>query len=176
MYYPEEKKTITPLNILIKAGFVAGGLLIGLIISRIFIIPADIADRSMEPVLKMGDKLLFLKTASPNRGDIVLVKSPIEKGKTLIKRIAAAEGDTIEIKDGYIIINGKPVPAGYSAVKKDSRILPMYFTSRDNMPAVRLMRSEFFLLNDNLDLAYDSRWFGKTPADSIIGVMIYRRR
>ncbi len=108
------------------------------------------------------------------RGDIVLLDSPSEPGRVLIKRILSTAGDTVEIKNKMLYINNKQVKLKWRYRSTDKRIFPMSFTYRDNMPVVKLGRKEYFVLSDNLDEGYDSRALGLIRGDSIIGKMIYQ--
>src|SRR4030043_295106 len=93
------------LILLIKIMFVIGGIAVGFVITRIFIVPFNLPDNSMEPLLMTGDTILFLRHVAPKQGDVVLIESPLEPGQVLIKRVAASEGDTVEIRDKVLFIN-----------------------------------------------------------------------
>src|SRR3989338_2140385 len=81
------------------------------LIIRAFVIQAfKIPSGSMRPTLTEGDKLFVSKFIyrfkSPERGDIVVFKYPEDPKKDFIKRLVAFEGETVEIKDGKIIVSG----------------------------------------------------------------------
>ena len=176
MRYPEfenkRKKRLSLLVIINRAAVVFAGILTGFLAARFFIVPVNMPDMSMYPGITKNETILFLKTGSFDRGDIVLIGNPAGKRGVLIKRVAALEGDTVEVREGRLIINGR----GSELISggTDSRDLPAYFTRRDNMPVMKVMRDELFVVNDNPDEAYDSRWFGKITADSVAGVKVYK--
>lgn len=157
-----------------KILFAALGMLAGFIICRIFIVSFTMPDDSMLPGLKAGEFLLVLKHVTPAPGDIVMLDSPVEPGTVLIKRVAAVEGDTVEIRDRIIRINGAAADFKWKTKSADKRIFPMNFTYRDNMPAVKMNRNEYFVLCDNLDRGFDSRTLGIIPGGLISGRLIYR--
>ena len=83
-----------------KLLIVFAGLIIGFILSRvIFILPFTAQDNSMNPNINKGDYILILKVTSPKEGDIVLLKSPIEPGRVILKRLIAKGEKNIEIKN-----------------------------------------------------------------------------
>lgn len=161
-------------GILIKILSATGGIIAGFLICRLFFMPFHVADSSMEPGLNKGDTLIILKFGAPKRGDIALFDSPVEPGRVLLKRIAAAEGDTVEIRDRVFFVNNARFNFPWKTKSSDRRIFPMNFTFRDNMPAVKIARNRYFVLSDDLDGGFDSRTLGPVPADLLIGRVIYR--
>ena len=157
-----------------KILFGALGIIAGFVICRIFIVTIPMPDDSMQPGLKAGDILVLLKHVKPAPGDIVMLMSPGEPGTALIKRVIAAEGDTVEIRDKIIRINGVIPDFKWKTKSTDKRIFPMNFTYRDNMPAVKMKRNEYFVLCDNLDRGFDSRSLGIIPGAIIAGRLVYR--
>jgi signal peptidase I len=107
-------------------------------------------------------------------GDIVLMDSPVEPDRVLVKRVISGEGDTVEVRNKVLYINNKKFDMPWKNRSIDKRIFPMNFTYRDNMPVIKLSRNQYFVLSDNLDHGYDSRNLGPISADSIIGKMIYK--
>lgn len=161
------------IKILIAAGCIIGGLLLGFILSRILFTPSIAAGNAMNPGLHEGQRLIFFKFGSPEFGDIVLMEDPATEGKTFFKRVIGVGGDTIEIKNQVIYRNFQKLRMNWPTIHADLRNFPMGFASRDNMPMVKLARNEFFVLNDNIDDGYDSRAFGSIKDDSIIGTLLY---
>jgi signal peptidase I len=164
----------TRYGFIIKILSATGGIIAGFIICRIFFIPFHMPDASMEPNVRTGDMLFILKHTTPKQGDIVLIESPVEAGRVLIKRVIAAEGDTIEIKNKTFHINNSAFDFRWKTKSTDKRIFPMNFTFRDNMPAVKIGRNQYFVLNDDLDRGFDSRTLGIIPDSLIIGKVIYK--
>ncbi len=170
MNYQEKSR----FGIIIKIISAAGGIIAGFIICRFFFMPFRMPDSSMEPNLRAGEMLFILKHATPKRGDIVFIESPVEAGRGLIRRVVAAEGDTVEIKNKIFLINNTAFDFRWKTKSSDKRIFPMNFTFRDNMPAVKLSRNQYFVLNDDLDRGFDSRTLGVIPGGLVIGRVIYK--
>ena len=170
MNYQEKSR----FGIIIKLISAAGGIIVGFIICRFIFTPFRMPDSSMAPNLRSGDMLLILKHTTPKRGDIVLIESPVEAGRVLIKRVVAAEGDTVEIKNKAFLINNAAFDFRWKTTSSDTRIFPMSFTFRDNMPAVKLSRDQYFVLNDDLDRGFDSRTLGVIPGNLVIGRVVYK--
>ncbi|MBN1495289.1 MAG: signal peptidase I [Spirochaetes bacterium] len=161
-------------GIFIKILSAAGGIIAGFLVCRLFFMPFRVTDSSMEPNLKPGDTAIILKHGAPKRGDIVLIESPVEPGRMLAGRVAAMEGDTVEIRDKVILVNNIRLRFPWKTKSSDRRVFPMNFSFRDNMPAVKLTRNHYFILGDNMDGGYDSRTLGAIPGDCVIGRVIYR--
>ena len=166
----------------------AKAILIAVIIAmfiRTFIVQAfRIPSGSMLPTLQIGDWLLvnkfmygvkipfFRKTAipvsDPKRGDIVVFIYPMDRSKDFIKRVIAVGGDTIEIKNKKIFINGKPFEDSYG-VYTDSLILPRTVQPRDNLGPVKVPAGHIFAMGDNRDNSYDSRFWGFVDLKDVVG-------
>ena len=172
MYYSEEK-SITPLSVVIKISIILGGLLLGFLISRIFIIPYLVSSNAMTPNFNQEQRILIYRFGKAKPGSVILMDSPVDTDKVLLRRIIGVSGDTIEIKNKIIYRNNNKIQFTWKTTSKDDRNFPMSFTFRDNMPAVKIKRNEFFILNDNIDNSYDSRTFGVVKSDSIIGIHFY---
>jgi len=129
--------------------------------------PVRIEGHAMAPTLKNGDKIFVLKSISHlNRGDIVVFLFPHDQTKSYIKRIIGLPGETIEIKEGKVIIDGKPLDEPYL----DSKYL-----SHDTMPLpVVLPPDQYFVLGDNRSNSSDSRVWGTVPRNLIYGKYWYR--
>ena len=173
MYYHEENQSKI-MRIIIKIPFIFAGVFIGLLIARIFFTPYNLSHTSMEPNLLKNDKVIILKHVKPRIGDIILIESPIEPDKVLLKRIVAGANDLVEIRNKVIYVNNKKMKWKWKTKSIDKQNYPMTFTFRDNMPSNKLKRNEFFILGDNLDNGFDSRHFGKIKEESIIGKVIYK--
>jgi signal peptidase I len=173
MLYSEEYTNRPGQQVIRKIILLAAGLVIGLIISHILFTTYLIGDNAMLPGLKQESRVVIFKIGVPVRGDVVLFKSPVDNDRVLLRRLVAAEGDIIEIKNKKIYINDKEIKFTWKIRSKDIRNFPSWFTYRDNMKKLMLGSGEYFLLGDNLDNAYDSRTLGIIKSDSIIGYMLY---
>ncbi len=105
--------------------------------------------------------------APPQRGDIVVFNPTVDSSIPYVKRVAAVAGDTIEVKDGKLYVNGAetqfPGAHGVTATQSPSVTYPL-----------TVQAGEFFALGDNRQFSSDSRSFGPQPDDRIIGKVILR--
>jgi signal peptidase I len=152
---------------------------------RTFIIQAfKIPSRSMVPTLLIGDHLLvnkfiygvkipyFRKTVipftDPQRGDIVVFIYPNDRTKEFIKRVIGIGGDTIEIKNKKIFINGKEYTDAFG-IYSDSIIYPSTMQPRDNYGPVTVPGGSLFVMGDNRDESADSRFWGFVDLKDVEG-------
>ncbi|MCI9589968.1 MAG: signal peptidase I [Lachnospiraceae bacterium] len=131
-------------------GVVAAGmlLLITFVVQR-----ADVYGHSMEPTLKDGDILLVDKLSyrfsDPRRYDIIVFSYRYQKGRYYTKRIIGLPGETVQIQDGAVFIDGKPLEDDISSESIEK-------ARRASEPVV-LGEDEYFVLGDNRNFSSDSR-------------------
>ena len=142
---------------------------------RTFVVQAfKIPSGSMQPTLLVGDHILvnkfiygvkipFLdKTAipitAPKRGDVVVFKFPEDPKKDFIKRVIGIEGDVIEIRNKKIFLNNQPMEDEYGTYM-DPHIIPGTARPRDNFGPVTVPPHSLFVMGDNRDHSYDSRFW-----------------
>jgi len=125
----------------------------------------------MEPTLMVKDKLIVnkvsFKFSGIKRGDIIAFHSPVTEGKDLVKRAIAFEGETVKLgTDGVIYINGKPIDKDYYAGNAPPKYTGQTF---------KIGKNEIFVMGDNRDDSYDSRYFGPIDKNEVFGkvLMIY---
>lgn len=125
---------------------------------------------SMDPTLRVGDHLLVDKRAyrasDPQRGDIVVFQNSNTQDKPWLKRIIGLPGETVEVRDKHIFIDGSAI-SDPSAHFTDEG--PAKKTRRDMMAPVTLAENDFFVVGDNRDRSYDSRFWGAVPRHDIFG-------
>jgi len=167
------KKNQADHPLMFKAVMLAAGLITGFLAARILFTVMETDSAAMEPYLRSGQRVLVSNLSSPEKGDVVAVDNPADSGKLLVLRIIAVEDDTIEIRSRVIYINGERFLPPWPVKMTSSAELPMKFCNRDNMPPLRLSRNEIFLMGDNYDNSYDSRYFGRVPRNSVTGKVIY---
>ncbi len=166
----------------------AEAIIIALVLAfliRTFVVQAfKIPSGSMEPTLEIGDHILVNKfiygvkipftsirlfpLEKPKRGDVVVFIYPLDPSKDFIKRVVAVEGDTVQIVNKKLLINGTEVPDPY-AVYKDDTIFPGEVQKRDNFGPVTVPKGCLFVLGDNRDRSLDSRFWGFVPIEDLRG-------
>jgi signal peptidase I len=152
---------------------------------RTFVVQAfKIPSGSMEPTLEIGDHILvnkfifgikipftswnLLPFQKPKKGDVVVFIYPNDRDKDFIKRVAAVEGDTVQIINKKLHINGTPVP-DIHAVFKETGPLAAAIQKGDNFGPVRVPPEKIFVLGDNRDRSLDSRFWGFVPVEDVRG-------
>jgi signal peptidase I len=126
-----------------------------------FVIPSG----SMEPTLQINDRVLVNKFVyrfwQPTQGDVVVFISPDDKSTDFIKRVIAVAGQTVDINDGVVSIDGKPLPEPYV-----NKLVVDHYNS--DKP-VRVPRGQVWLMGDNRTNSRDSRFFGPRPVSELLG-------
>ena len=138
-------------------------------------IPRSLVDgHSMEPTFHGDDRLVVSRLhyllGEPARGDIVvfnsLVPSEAARGIMLIKRVVGLPGETVELRDQQVRINGELLDEPY--IKEACRI------SRCSDESWTLGEDQYFVMGDNRNNSRDSRRFNAVPIQKIVGQVIFR--
>ncbi|MBZ9577487.1 signal peptidase I [Patescibacteria group bacterium] len=135
--------------------------------------PFFVRGQSMNPSFENGDYLIIdeisYRFKTPQRGEVVVFKSPQNPSQRFIKRVIGLPGETVEIKDGETII----YKDGFSQVLDESEYLFSDLSTSGNTKVI-LAENEYFVLGDNRSYSFDSRRFGALPEENIIGRVIFR--
>ncbi len=145
-------------------------LLVRVLIAEPRYIPSD----SMMPTLEVGDRLVIEKISYrlrlPLRGDIVVFDPPAQlqqlgftSDQAFIKRVVGEPGQTVQVHNGSVLINGTPLQEPYIAQP------PAY-----EMEPVVVPEGEFFVMGDNRNNSNDSHVWGFLPKENIIGRAVFR--
>jgi len=158
---------------------VAGGvwefaktLIIAFVLAQLIMVSVaqafQVEQYSMEPTLLPHDRVLvdkFLyRLRQTRRGDVIVLKYPLNPQRNYIKRIVALPGDTLQVKDGKLFINGTQVREPYLNGVPQGDFGPM------NVP-----EDSVFVMGDNRNNSEDSRSFGALKKEQIVGqaILIY---
>ena len=133
------------------------------VIIRIFIVEAfKIPSGSMIPTLLVGDHLLVNKFLyrfkEPERGDVIVFKYPDDPSRNFIKRIIGVGGDTIEVRDKVLYVNGKEQDESFIQ-HVSPELLPARYSPRDNFGPTIVPKNAYFMMGDNRDSSLDSRFW-----------------
>lgn len=117
---------------------------------------------SMEPSLRDGDRLivdrLSYSVTDVERFDVVVMRNPVDESVDYVKRVVALPGESVSIRDGRVLINGRIVPVPFD-------LCPDHC----DMETVHVPADHFFVLGDNRPVSCDSREFGLVQADLLKG-------
>jgi signal peptidase I len=144
---------------------------------RTFIVQAfKIPSGSMKPTLLVGDHILvnkfiygvripFVNTTlipvtEPKTGDIVVFKFPEDPKKDFIKRVIGTPGDVVEIRNKRVYLNDKLMEGDMHGTFLDPHIIPGTARPRDNLGPITVPPKSLFVMGDNRDHSYDSRFWG----------------
>ena len=146
-------------------------VIISVVLNLFVVQVTEVRQRSMESTLLQGDRVLVSKVdyrfGSLERGDIVVFQPTTDSSIPYVKRVAAVAGDTVELRDGVVFVNGKqtdyPGAHGVTTAQSPAVTYPL------KVPA-----DSFFALGDNRQASSDSRSFGPQPIGNIIGKVTLR--
>ncbi len=156
------------------------------LVIRTFIVQAfKIPSGSMEDTLAIGDHLLvnkfiygtkipftnteILKLRDPKQGDVIVFQYPEDPSKDFIKRVIGVPGDVVEVKNKRVYVNGK-LYANPHEVHKEADVIPKEMNPRDFKDPVTVPPNSYFVMGDNRDRSYDSRFWGFVTRDKIKGL------
>lgn len=170
-------------------------LVLAIFIRTFFIQAYKIPSGSMEPTLLIGDHILvnkmiygvrmpdsilglqipglpygqYLLHFEPiHHGDVVVFVFPPDRTKDFIKRVIGLPGDTIQVKNGHVWLNSRSMadPHGHFEVADQDR---SPISPRDNFGPVQVPSGKIFVMGDNRDRSYDSRFWGFVDKNDVEG-------
>lgn len=139
---------------------------------RMFVLqPYEIPSGSMEETIQVGDMLFSEKISyyvgEPVYGDIVTFADPEIPSRTLIKRVIATGGQTVDLQDGNVLVDGKVLVEPYTDGKPSYPLTPAYGTSL--VYPYTVPEGYLWVMGDNRTNSQDSRYFGAVDAKSVTG-------
>ncbi len=162
------------LPVLVVIAF-AAALLIKTFLLQAFYIPS----LSMAPTLKVNDRVLVNKLSydlhDVHRGDLVVFENPGDEGTTtkdLIKRVVGLPGETVEARDGKVLINGQILDEPYLQRDIETRGAICHTETKPGCQGpdkIVVPEDQYFVMGDNRANSRDSRFIGAIPGDRIIG-------
>lgn len=157
-------------KLLIISVICAVGITIGSrLILKAYRIPTD----TMENTIAVGDCILVNKAAflfkNPKRGDVVVFEYPEDPSKDFIKRVIGTPGETVQVINKKVYVNGKLYENPHE-VHKEPDIIPKEQNPRDNTDPITVPANSYFVMGDNRDRSYDSRFWKFVRNDQIKGL------
>ena len=145
-------------------------LFLGWFLSRVVLFNANVPTTSMESTIMKGDNLIGFRLAymfsEPERGDVVIFPYPDNTKVNYVKRIIGMPGETVEVRDQKVYINGEALDeSAYLSVVTDGNCGPFV-----------VPEDSYFMMGDNRNASLDSRyWENKfVKKDDIIAKVIFR--
>jgi signal peptidase I len=156
------------------------------LIIRAFVVQAfKIPSGSMEDTLLIGDHLLvnkfiygpmipftekrLFKIRDPRQGDVIVFEYPEDPSKDFIKRVVGVPGDTVQGVDKRVYVNGKLYQNPHE-IHKEQDIVPKEQNPRDSFGPVKVPEGSYFVMGDNRDRSYDSRFWGTVKKEKVKGL------
>ena len=164
---------------------IGGALLIAFLIKTFLFQAFYIPSESMTPTLKVGDRVLVNKLSyklhDVNRGDVVVFEAPEDEGtpgvKDLVKRVVGLPGETVELRDGQVFVDDKPLSEPYledgetTTPTQDfaGKCAPPVSDTECTVPA-----DSYLVFGDNRNESKDGRVFGPIKESDIVGRVFVR--
>lgn len=168
---------------------IVGAIVIASVVNSKVLAKVQVEQISMQNTLKDGQQLILDKLSynfsHPKKGDIIIFLDGEEKGtiiedtinslrlisgkinsqKRLVKRVIGEPGDEVNIKDGYVYVNGEKIDESYVKGTTNNGDL--------NLP-IKVLEDQLFVLGDNREFSKDSREFGLINYNQVEGKAIFR--
>ena len=146
-------------------------LMIAALVVVFVVQPVKVEGTSMLPRLHNGErifvnKLIYYGLPKLDRGDIVVFWYPNDPDKSYIKRVIGLPGETVQLRDGHILINGSEISEPY--------LDPQRNVTQGTLPPVHVKAHYYFVMGDNRDNSSDSREWGLVPEKYIYGKALFR--
>jgi len=166
----ETQATVSPFHRELRIW--ARDLLLALCFASVIIVflyqPVKVEGTSMAPMISDQERIFINKLVyrfEPiSRGDVVVFWYPLDRSKSFIKRVIGLPGDTVDIRQGRVYVNGRKLLEPY--------VLPAYLDTSNYGP-IPVPTGEYFVMGDHRDSSNDSRVFGAVPERYIYGKAVF---
>jgi len=153
----------------VVVGVFGAGVLLAVVSFPFVFRVVRIEGQAMSPTLRDQDRAVVNKLAyrgkPPHRGDIVMLRYPLEPSRLFVKRVIAQGGDQIEIRSGRVFVGDRPSDESY--------VLPEHRSAENWGPQV-VPDGYYFVMGDRRNNSSDSRHWGFVPAGYILGKVTFR--
>ena len=157
------------------SGLIAGvgiALLLRFFVIGVFYVPSG----SMLETIHEGDlilgEMLSLNFSDPEPGDVVTFDSPLKEGETLVKRVVAVGGQTIDLKGGRFYVDGEPLDEPYTD-GKPTESLSGFDGSQGIEYPYEVPEGTIWVMGDNRTNSKDSRFFGPVSVDDVTSRVLF---
>jgi signal peptidase I len=155
-------------------GFWVRDLILSVIVALVIILflyqPVKVEGTSMMPALADQERVFINKfgyrfgISHVQRGDTVVFWYPGDPSKSYIKRVIGLPGDTVELRQGDVLVNGRKIEEPY---------VPAEFRDRSSLSPVSVPDGMYFVMGDHRSSSNDSRNWGPVPAGAIYGKAVF---
>jgi len=168
----EKKDTSTAHKWFFETRYWLRDLILSVLLAFIVIVflyqPVQVEGTSMMPRLENHQRIFinkFVYRFDPiERGDVVVFRYPLDLSKSYIKRVIGLPGDEVSIRDGHVLLNGKPLSEPY---------VPPSYLDDQSYPAVRVEPNHYYVLGDHRSSSNDSRVWGTVDRRYIYGKAVF---
>lgn len=141
--------------------------------------PFTVPTGSMEPTIQVGDNVLGQKVTlrlgeEVSPGDIVIFRNPDSTSDhdILVKRVIAVGGQTVDLRDGVVYVDGEPLDEPYAS--GSSYPLDAQAAGTEVSYPYTVPEGSLWLMGDNRENSADSRYFGAVPSGNLVAVAFFR--
>lgn len=156
------------------AGFFLRDLVLSVLIAVAIILflyqPVKVEGTSMMPALSDQERIFINKFTyrfgfeDIRHGDMVVFLYPGDTSKSYIKRVIGLPGDSVEVIEGAVLVNGKTIEENY---------VPTEFQDRISAPRIRVGEGQYYVMGDHRSASNDSRSWGTVPREYIYGKAVF---
>jgi signal peptidase I len=143
---------------------IAVSFLLAMLVRTYVICGYKVPSGSMEDTLLVGDHFLacrfYYRFADPEPGDVIVFQYPLDTDRDFVKRVVAVGGQTVEIRDKQVLVDGCHMSRPGDAKHIDARIYRRGMSTRDNFGPLAVPPGYVFVMGDNRDNSRDSRYWG----------------
>ncbi len=158
----EQEKTSVGREILSWVLTIACAFLIALVLDKFVIVNANVPSGSMENTIQVKDRLIGWRlaylTEEPRRGDIIMFKFPVNEKEIYIKRLIGLPGETLDIREGKVYINGSDEPLNEDYLKEE------WVIANDGFH-FEIPQGCYFMMGDNRNNSADGRYWAAEAVD-----------
>lgn len=131
--------------------------------------PADCKLQWNFPPVNCYTSKTVIEFGKPQRGDIIVFRFPEDEEKDFIKRIVGTPGDTVQVRNKVVLVNGQPLDDKAFTQRVDPGMIDGTINPRDNFGPVTVPEASYFVMGDNRDQSLDSRFWGYVREEKIRG-------
>ncbi len=170
---------------------VVAALALSFIVRAFLVETYEVPSGSMQNTIQIGDRILAEKISyyfgDPQKGDIVTFVSPIQEDESVgtetilsgnqeifVKRVIATEGDTVDIRNGSVYVNGELLEEDYIEDGNETFTFTSTYHDVEIEYPYTVPEGELWVMGDNRENSRDSRYFGSIEVSSVTGRVFFR--